>query len=555
MKIKIYNVITKLNIILTTLFLILSPLYLGSFKDSYINSYLFVFLLLDFVAITTYLLKPYKINKKFIIYFLFLLTFLLPLFSKDIVFFNSHIKITILTLSTIILAINMNQILKENTLYKIIITSTTLTAITSILYVFYPTFFESIYIHADYGDFFLSSINRLYGTLNYPNSLALFSLIGIILSFKYLNKKRYKFTFYINLLALLLTISKSILIFAALIFIIYIIKNKEVRNNIIASIIPIMINLNTTRVSIINDNILFFLSTTILLFIIYYLFYLLLNKKQIIFYLLAIIIIIISLIYQTKPLTIEKNNNEDIFIADIIGLKEGNYEIKIKLDADNYNGNIYLYKQFMQNNNLSYILIKQEKLKNNITIKFKVEKDADYYSLKVSNQLMNFNIEKIEIIKGNKKKNIPVDYTVLPYNYIKQIEQLKYDKTSVGSRLEVYKVCLDIIKENSLLGHGYDYFKIGNRNTDVNYILVEHSQIMTLGVQNGIISIIIWIVLLIMIGIEIMKKKSFKDLELILILLLFIYSSLFDFSMSYQYFLLLFFTFSILLTNKKSTSK
>lgn len=555
MKEKIYNVIIKSNIILTTLFLILSPLYLGSFKDSYINSYLFVFLLLDIIAIITYILKPYKINKKFIIYFLFFLTFLLPLFSKDIVFFYTHIKITILILSTIILSININHTLKENKIYKIIIAATTLTTIISILYVFYPTFFESIYIHADYGDFFLSSINRLYGTLNYPNSLALFSLIGIILSFKYLNKKIYKFTFYINLLALLLTISKSILIFSAIVFIIYGIKNKETRKNIIAIIIPIMINLNTTRVSIINNNILFFLSTTLLLFIIYYLFYLLLNKKKAIFYLLATIIITLSLINPTKPLTIEKNNNENIFIVDIMGLKEGNYEIKIKLEADNYNGNIYLYKQFMQNNNLSYFLIKQEQLSNNITIKFKAEKDADYYSIKVSNQLMNFNIKKIELIKGNKKTNIPTNYRVLPYNYIKQIEQLKYDKTSVGSRLEVYKVCIDIIKENPLLGHGFDYFKIGNKDTAINYILVEHSQIMTLGVQNGIISIIIWIILLITIGFEMKKKKNLKNLELILILILFIYSSLFDFSMSYQYFLLLFFTFSMLLTNKKSTSK
>ena len=72
MKNKVYNITKKLNIILTTLFLILSPIYIGSFKDSYINSYLFVFLILDFISILTYLLKPYKINKKnYIIFFIY----------------------------------------------------------------------------------------------------------------------------------------------------------------------------------------------------------------------------------------------------------------------------------------------------------------------------------------------------------------------------------------------------------------------------------------------------------------------------------------------------
>ena len=318
------------------------------------------------------------------------------------------------------------------------------------------------------------------------------------------------------------------------------------------SIIPIMLNLNTTRISIINDNILFLIITTVLLILLYFVFYILLNKKPLITYITIILIIILSIIYPTNTLTIEKDNNEDIFIVDFIGLKSGTYEIDIKLDSDNYNGNIYLYKQFMQNHNLSYILIKQESLKDNIKIKFKVEKDAEYYSLKISNNLMNFKIKSIELTKGKNKKEIPVNYYLLPYNYIKQLEQLKYDGTSIGSRLEIYKLCLEIIKDNPLLGHGFDYFKIANKNTNINYILVEHSQIMTLGVQNGIISIIIWIVLLITIIIEIIKKRSIKNLELNIIIILLIYTSLFDFTMSYHFFLLLFFIFCNYLFTKKA---
>lgn len=552
MKDKIYNIINKINITVTTLLLILTPLFLGSFKDSYINNYLFAFILLDIIAIIQFILKPQKIDKKIFLYFLFILTYLLPLFSKDIVFINTHIKITILILSTLILAININQIMSKEQLFKTIIISSTITVITSILYIFYPNILESFSIKADYGDFYLSSIYRLYGTLNYPNALALFSLIGIILSFKWLDKKPYKIIFYINMLGLLLTISKSTLIFAIIIFIIYIIKNKEIRYNLFASILPLMLNLNTFREAVINNNLFYLLITTLIFFIIYYGFYILLNKKKIIYIIICISIITFAIIFPNKSLTITKNNNPDIFIVDFMGLKKGTYEITIKLKADNFDGNVYLYKQFLQKHNMSYILVKQEKLNNIIKIKFKTEKDAEYYSLKISNNLVNFDIENIETENKETKKNIPANYHLWPYNYVKQLEQIKYDGTSIGSRLDIYKLCFQIIKDNPLLGHGFDYFKVANKDTNLDYILVEHSQIMTLGVQNGIVSILIWILLLIMISIEIIKKWKKENFETILILVLLIYTSLFDFSMSYQFFLLLLFTFSIQLLKKNT---
>ena len=71
MKEKIYKKINNINIIITTLLLILTPIF-SSYKDSYINSYLFAFLLISIISIIQYLLKPYKLNKKtsnvFIIY-------------------------------------------------------------------------------------------------------------------------------------------------------------------------------------------------------------------------------------------------------------------------------------------------------------------------------------------------------------------------------------------------------------------------------------------------------------------------------------------------------
>ena len=395
MKEKIYKKINNINIIITTLLLIFTPIF-SSYKDSYINSYLFAFLLISIISIIQYLLKPYKLNKKLLIYLLFILTYLLPLFSKDIINTTSHLKISLLILLTFTTAINISHLFEKNQdkLNKIVITSTTITTIISIIYVFIPNIFNAIGIQADYGDFFLSSIYRLYGTLMYPNSLALFCLIGIILSFNYLEKPWFKLTLYINTLGLFLTISKSIILFAIITFIIFSILSKKIRQNLLSIILPIIFHLNLYRESIINNNLIQFLFLSIILFLLYLLLLQIIHKKKIVFAIIIIPTFTIFTIYPTKPLTIEKTNNQDIFIVDFLGLKGQPYTINITLDSDNFDGNVYLYKHFTQQNDLANIIISQNKLQKEITIKFNATKDAEYYSLKFSNKLLDFDKKK-----------------------------------------------------------------------------------------------------------------------------------------------------------------
>ena len=208
----------------------------------------------------------------------------------------------------------------------------------------------------------------------------------------------------------------------------------------------------------------------------------------------------------------------------------------------------------VEGNNMAFIIAAQEQLQNTIKLNFEVEEDAEYYSLKISNKLMKLDIISIDISDGNTTKNIPVNYNLWPYNYAKSLEQVKYDKTSVSSRLEIYKLCIDILKDNLLLGHGFDYFKIASSKTStLDHVLVEHSQVMALGVQNGIFGIITWIILIIVILLNCITKLSKENLPIIMVLLLLIYSSIYDFSMSYHFFLLLFFSYSIILLNKKDT--
>ena len=314
-----------------------------------------------------------------------------------------------------------------------------------------------------------------------------------------------------------------------------------------------MFHLNLYRESIINNNLIQFLFLSIILFLLYLLLLQIIHKKKIVFAIIIIPTFTIFTIYPAKPLTIEKNNNQDIFIVDFLGLKGQPYTINITLDSDNFDGNVYLYKHFTQQNDLANIIISQNKLQKEITIKFNATKDAEYYSLKFSNKLLDFDIKKITISDGKNKKVISTNYYLWPYNYISSLEQTKYDKTSINSRLELYKLSSKIIKQNPLLGHGFDYFKTETQKTkNINHILVEHSHIMTLGVENGIISIIAWIIILLTTGINIIKNLSIKNLNTIFILLLIIYSSFFDFSLEYHIFLLLFFIYSIIPLKQKN---
>ena len=93
MKSKILCFLNKFNYFLSILLLIIMPIFLGGAKDSYLDIYLLAFLIIDIIGIIEFILKAYKINKKIIIYLLFILTYLIPLFSNDIVYFDMHLKI------------------------------------------------------------------------------------------------------------------------------------------------------------------------------------------------------------------------------------------------------------------------------------------------------------------------------------------------------------------------------------------------------------------------------------------------------------------------------
>lgn len=555
MKSKILCFLNKFNYLLSILLLIVMPIFWGGYKDSYLDSYLLVFLVIDIIGIIEFILKPYKINKKIIIYLLFILTYLIPLFSNDIVYFDMHLKITAMIFLCFLFSVNVYHLFegKIDKLNKIIIISASIITIISMLYVFMPDLFYRFHIQADYGDFLLSSIYRLYGTFMYPNSLALFCSIGILLGFKYIEKPLYKILIYINMLGLFLTISKSVLIFTLIMFIVIAIINKSVRNTLFSLFIPICLNLNLYRECVINaDLIMLILFSTLFIFI-YFILLTILERKKIIFIIINICIIGYSIVYPVRSLTIDYENNNDTFVVDLMGLEKGKYNISFTANGDYFDANIYLYKQFIIRNKMFFLTVGQKNIQKNNVMEFEVTDDAEYYSFKITNNGSKLKLNNLKVYNDDFSREVPLNYNLWPYNYAKSFEQLQYDADSVGGRFQIYKLCLDIIKDNPFLGHGYDYFKtVSIKDKELYHVLVEHSQIMTLGVQNGIFSIIMWIILIVIVGINSIRNFSKENIYQIFALFLLIITSFFDFSMSYHFFLTLLFIYSMLnLNNKK----
>ena len=551
MKEKMYEVINKIQIVLFTILLIISPLYIGEYKNSYILYYIFLFFIINVLGLIKHIIKKQTYDKKLLYYLIFILSYFFPIIKyKEITYFNDHIKNIILMMLLLGTAINANNIFKnkKELLNKIIIVSATITSIISILYVFNPSIFNFIGIKANYSDYYVSSVYRLYGTLLYPNTLALLSLIGIILSLKNIEKNIiYKFSFYINMLSLMLTMSKSVLLFFIFAIIVICIVNKNIKYSLLAILIPILINTNIYRTIIINNDIILFSILTILLFCIYLIIYKIYSKQKLITSIIIISILILSVIFPYKDLTI-KNHNRKLFITEFMDLKEPEYNIKLNIKGKNIKGKVYINEHFIMNESMSHKVIYEGDLTSNNEITFKTSKRGEYYSISIENSGSPIVIDKLLL----EDKEVKLNSLIIPFNYIKSLEQSKYDIGSISGRLDIYKFAFELIKEKPLVGNGYNHFMTKSKDSEnVKKVLVEHSQIMTLGVENGLFSVLFWIMLLITIIINTVRNISKKTIYEILVIYLLIYSSLYDFSMSYNFILLLLFIYSMMMLNDK----
>ena len=531
-------------------FMVLTPLFCGIYREICLNFFLVFLIIINIVGIIKNFLDKNKIFKFYLILILFSFTFLISYFFGEPYFPAETIKNFFLIFLLLILVFNSVNILKnnQNLFIKIVIISTTLCSIISMISIFLPNFFNEIYIYNKYGDFYKTSIDRLYGTLNYPNALALFNLIGIILSFKFIDKTQYKFSLYLNLLCLLLTMSKSI-IFLFIIILLFFRKNYKF---IISIFIPILINVSYFRIGYINNNLIILVLLTIILFFssIFFSKYIEKNVKN---SLIAIFfIMVIAIFIGDIPLKIDRTDKE-IILADLMNLeKNSEYVIDVKYNGDK-NGILMLKKFFIDNGDLNFVLEKTVPIEEKMILRFKTSEEFEFYSIVLQNYEGSSTIEKIELKSGNQIKEIPVNYFILPYNYVTMFYQIRYDVSSLQGRKEIYDDCLKMIKNNVFVGKGYNSFKKFSLDNQFEHKAIEeHSYILRLSVENGIFSSIFWILILIYVVIKSLRSyecENYKYFNLIIFVIIF--SSLYDFTLSYGLFFYLLFCFGLFLKPAK----
>lgn len=571
------NIFEKAIILIFSFFVIFMPL-IYFFKESifnilcYIN---FIIVFIIFVLDLRYKKEKYKFNKIDLIILLLPTLFLIPIITKNNVnSLSSDVEYVCVLYSIsgmiIILRKYMNKY--KSILLNTILISTIFNIIFVITNIWLYNFFDTNNLAIYFGDFYPTSIFRNYGTFGYPNSLGLFYLVGLIIDWHFLNKENnkriiYRIFLYILLFGILTTLSKTIFIYLILINIYTLLKHNKIPYiEYVSAILPLLFVYNYFRIYIYTSNILFFLPLFILSIIVYLFLTKVVNKNKLIF---SSIIIVLTFISFLLPLSSDlvlnnKVSKERVLLKDIYLEQDTNYEISFTVNKKSDGIEmIKLYKLYQKDNNAFLYNIANVNLADNnnkVLLDFKTDKKFEYYCLYMTNFDKNY-YRISNIVINNKKKNEvyiePINYYNTPYLIKSLADTLKYDRTSVGGRIEIYKDSLNIASHNLLTGQGFNTFKYYYRvNNYAHHAYYPHSFIFQLLLNIGLIGVIYVIYLIGYSLLYFFKNYSYdKDvIEFVAPLLLF--SSLIDLHFEYVYLYIIFlFFFMLQINNYKEVDK
>jgi len=552
MKNKLIKLLNFLIEFILNVLLSVSLIFKGICREENVLIFIAVFLVIIILFLFKYFLKPYKLTNRYLLYFIFAFTFWISLiFGKSYDIKATFIN-ALLMLLTVLLAIVISEQYKnkKEQFFKTIIFSTFMCSLIS-----FSSVFLDLNIINYLGDFYPSSVDRLYGTLYYPNILALMNIIGVILSFHFLNKNKiYFLTFYVNLLVFFLTISKSLIIYLIFALIVFLWKNRDKIIYLLA-FLPLVYNIKMYRICYYNNNLILFIIITIICILISVLLIWLFKKNKCVCFVLISLFIGFVTLFSYQNLNVY--TDKIIMITDFMYLKENTvYKISIDISGDIKDGDMYVYNCFIQNNEFKIYGVAKAKLSENMELSFNTGQISEYFALAYDSDNSKISIDSVvlESENSNEKKEIILNYKYYPYSYIKSFEHSKYDVGSLQGRRKIYNEAINIIKEQPFSGHGFGYYRAYTfNNAPIYRTLEEHSYILTLGVENGIVSILVWIILVTYISYLILRNiKDKYGVIYFLIIFAILYNSLYDFSLSYKWFLLVLFSFSMFLENKKN---
>lgn len=400
----------------------------------------------------------------------------------------------------------------------------------SFIYQAFPKVLTPIGITSYFGDTYFNSIDRFYGTLDYCNMSALFFLICFFISlFKIkddeYNKYIYYFALFINMLGFLITYSKMltidfILVSITLILYLVIRKKKVLLSSfitiLVALIFPMIISVNYSRLFLINLNLFIYIFVVLLAFILFVIVIKFIefisSKISIGVYLVFIFETIIIGCFIINPVAAPlKINNvaskNDYIISDFILESDNKYDLELDIEYNSKSNikillcGLYVDNHFIPNEEIITSFDENEDIKYTINANSLYE----YYYIKIKN--IN---KKTDIVINNLKINgeeYLFNSKIIPYQFIHQLELLKYDRESATSRLLYYKDSLKMLKDyDYVLGHGYQSFAELKNNYAIRYNELDpHSYIFQLWLDTGLYGVI-YVILLIIIGLYYMYK-------------------------------------------------
>lgn len=577
---KIKKGISLLLNIVIYIFIIYAVFFGGLYSYTYNNITFIITLimLILFFAKQLFNKTPSKFEKKELLLLIFPFIYLIPLIFNDTNYQMITIKYFVCYILYSMDIIIIYRTLEEKTFFKIVIYSVFVLSLFNIFSIFnnYLLNGNLIHISTKYGDFLTSAVRRLYGIYNYPNVTALMYVIAIFMILNSLLKEKNKFNlfiFYALNISFMLTRSNMItymyitLIIGLLIYNL-INKKKELFDKLLSRymlLLPfLIINLSIFETFYYQKNLVIIIIITSILFMIYsYLLNRFRNKKPL--YILSIIFIILIMSLNIgKSLTININNDFDelIYFIDLTDLENNKeYDVIVNIDTFSEKNTIGLKTLYKSNNMVDMKRKEKKELRlgnNDITFKLKKIESIYMYSFFVSNFKKDdkFIINSIKVSNNQINTIIYPDYYLKPSYYVKHsvINTNKENISSLKSRLDIYKDCVKLVKNDFIFGLGSDAFKINSISNNLSHkALEEHSQILKYLVETGIIGLSYYLLLLVIGTFYIIKNiKNQNKIMLSLLFIIIVGSSTFDLTLSYGItYLIMFITFMYLIDNNR----
>lgn len=571
------EIIKKVILVLMTLIFFGMFLTKGAYfkEDAICFNFLLIISSVAFLGVNIYKIFKQKTNIKLkfldMAVVIYSLSYLMPIIFKQTVALSDAIQMSIKYLGFACSYFAFKELFKENDRYIMLVAN---------IFVIISTIFcifglDELSIKAfepllkQIGTSYASAEFRLSSIFQYANVSAIFIALSIFVTvYLALNVKKiygkiiYISIVYLQFMCLLLTQSRTTIILFIVIatLLIWLIKDKFIRNklftmhtftivysSIFFAVIYQFVKMQTRWQVIL----LFVISCAIYTFITTYMHLfmkefkdIIRSKKYITIYTISIISVIVILAIIVFSL------KTSLLVTDEV-------KRKVKINTiDNLNINVELAslekcKDIDININLldkNHNIISQEHLDKTNVVNNKINKQI------TKNNKIKYVEFELNVIEGSyiidninvNKKNLTLEYVLLPYDLVSKVQDVFIGSSSFAERLTYYKDGLNFSKNNLLVGTGGQTFRNAYQSFQSRpYISSEsHSYPLDILLNTGLIGLLSYLTIIIYVGYKISKKikleNNLKSIVLFGMFILLILHSIIDLDFSYNIILFIF---------------